>query len=454
MTCCKQPCLRKIIHNPPLSCHLSMLPIEVIADKLGIAGDRMMVLGPHMAKLPLDLLDGPSASPPGRLILVTAITPTRQGEGKTVVAIGLSQALEQLGRRAVVTLREPSLGPLLGMKGGGTGGGRSRVLPAERINLHFTGDFHAITAAHNLLAAAMDSHLYHGNELRLVPDTLSWPRAMDMDDRALRRITIGLGGLANGTPRDTGFIITAASEIMAILALSLSRTDLRRRLESIVIGYDENDRPVRAGELGITGAMMVLLNDAILPNLVQTTEGTPALVHAGPFANIAHGTSSVIAQSIGLRFAEFVVNEAGFGADLGAEKYFDIVMPASGITPSVVVLGATVRALAAHGAQPGEIGGVSAVERGLPNLARHIASLQQFRVPLVVAINRFTSDTDEELSVISDFCAAQGVACAAADVFNQGGAGAIDLAGKVIALATQARPESVTPLYPADLPLA
>jgi formate--tetrahydrofolate ligase len=430
-----------------------MLPIEVIADKLGIAGDRMRVLGPHMAKLPLDLLDGSSASPPGRLILVTAITPTRQGEGKTVVAIGLSQALEQLGRRAVVTLREPSLGPLLGMKGGGTGGGRSRVLPAERINLHFTGDFHAITAAHNLLAAAMDSHLYHGNELRLVPDTLSWPRAMDMDDRALRRITIGLGGLANGTPRDTGFIITAASEIMAILALSLSRTDLRRRLESIVIGYDENDRPVRAGELGITGAMMVLLNDAILPNLVQTTEGTPALVHAGPFANIAHGTSSVIAQSIGLRFAEFVVNEAGFGADLGAEKYFDIVMPASGITPSVVVLAATVRALAAHGAQPGEMGGVSAVERGLSNLARHIASLQKFRVPLVVAINRFASDTDEELSLISDFCAAQGVACAAADVFNQGGAGAIDLAGKVIALATQTRPESVTPLYPADLPL-
>jgi formate--tetrahydrofolate ligase len=430
-----------------------MLPIEVIAEKLGIARDHVFGLGPHISKLKLGLLDGTAASPPGQLVLVTAITPTRRGEGKTVVSIGLAQALERLGKKAVVTLREPSLGPLLGVKGGGTGGGRSKALPGERINLHFTGDFHAVTAAHNLLAAAIDSHLFHGNTLGLVPDTLCWPRTVDMDDRALRRIMIGLGGPGNGVPRETGFIITAASEIMAILALSMSRADLRRRLEAIVIGYDDRGRPVRASELRITGAMMVLLNDAILPNLVQTTEGTPALIHAGPFANIAHGTSSVIAQRIGLRFADFVVNESGFGADLGAEKYFDIVMPASGIKPSVVVLVATVRGLAAHGARPGENSGVSAIERGLPNLARHIEGLRKFHVPLVVAINQFTSDTAEELKVISDFCTAQGIESAAADVFDEGGAGALDLAEKVVALAMQARQETVTPLYPADLSL-
>ncbi len=430
-----------------------MLPIEAIAEKLGIAGDRILSFGPHMAKLPLELLDGPCASPPGKLIMVTAITPTAHGEGKTVVSIGLAQALERLGRRSVVTLRQPSLGPLFGVKGGAAGGGRSQVLPVERINLHFTGDFHAITSAHNLLAAAIEAHIFHGNELRLAAETIRWPRAMDMNDRALRRITAGQGGPSHGVPRESGFVITAASEIMAILALSRSRADLRRRLASIVIGSDESGRPVRAGELQVTGAMMALLNDAILPNLVQTTEGTPAIIHAGPFANIAHGTSSVIAQRMGLRFAEFVVNESGFGADLGAEKYFDIVMPASGLTPAVAVLVATVRALAAHGAGPGESAGVRAVGRGLANLERHLAGLKKFRVPVVVAINRFHHDTPEELKVISDFCAAQGVACAAADVFNQGGAGALDLAEKVAALAAQPLTEPVAPLYAPGLPL-
>jgi len=431
-----------------------MLPIEAVALKLGITGDRLLSHGPHMAKLPLDLLNGVSASPPGKLVMVTAITPTAYGEGKTVVSIGLAQALERLGRRAVVTLRQPSLGPLFGVKGGAAGGGRSQVLPVERINLHCTGDFHAITSAHNLLAAAIDAHIFHGNELQLVPETINWPRAMDMNDRALRRITTGLGGPSKGAPRESGFVITAASEIMAILALSSSRADLRRRLESIVIGCDESGRPVRAGELGITGAMMVLLNDAILPNLAQTSEGTPALLHAGPFANIAHGTSSVIAQSMGLRLAEFVVNESGFGSDLGAEKYFDIVMPSSGLRPSVAVLVTTVRALAAHGAQAGENGGPRAVARGLGNLERHLAGLRKFGVPVIVALNRFTADTAEELKVIFDFCAAQGVECSPADVFSEGGAGALDLAEKVATLAAQAREEKVKPLYSADRPLA
>jgi formate--tetrahydrofolate ligase len=410
--------------------------------------------GPHIAKLSLDLLDGAAASPPlGKLILVTAITPTRVGEGKTVVSIGLADAIERLGRKVVVTLREPSLGPLFGAKGGATGGSRAKVVPSESINLHFTGDFPAITAAHNLLAAAIDSHLHHGNELRLAVDRLCWPRAVDMNDRALRQIEIGLGGRNNGVPRTTGFVITAASEIMAILALSRSRAEMRRRLDEIVIGFDTSGRIVRPDDLKITGALMALLNNAILPNLVQTIEGTPALVHTGPFANIAHGTSSVLAQAMGMRLADFVVNEAGFGADLGAEKYFDIVMPASGLKPSAAVLIATVRALAEHGAQPGETGGSAAVARGLPNLARHLANLRKFHVPVVVAINRFVTDTPDQIKVISDFCATNSVECAVVDVFERGGAGALDLAAKATALAAGAKPDSIAPLYPPNFTL-
>lgn len=430
-----------------------MLPIQTVAAKLGIASEHLLLHGPHIAKLKLNLLDGVAASPPGKLILVTAITPTCHGEDKTVVSIGLAQAIEQLGRKVVVTLREPSLGPLFGSKGGATGGGRAKLVPSESINLHCTGDFPAITAAHNLLAAAIDSHLHHGNELHLAVDRISWPRAIDMNDRALRQVEVGLGGKNNGVPRTTGFVITAASEIMAILALSRSRAEMRRRLGEIVIGFDTDGRVVRPGDLQITGALMVLLNGAILPNLVQTIEGIPAIVHTGPFANIAHGTSSVLAQAMGLRFADFVVNEAGFGADLGAEKYFDIVMPASGITPSAVVLIATVRALAEHGAKPGEPAGAAAVARGLPNLACHLAGLAKFHVPVVVAINRFPADTQEEIQVISDFCSAHSVECAVADVFERGGAGALDLAAKAIALAANAKPGAVAPLYPADFTL-
>jgi formyltetrahydrofolate synthetase len=313
---------------------LPLLPITAIARKLGLRDDDYDQLGPQFAKLHLDLLRDPARPPRGKLILVTATTPTASGEGKTVTSIGLVQGLEHLGKKAIITSREPSLGPVFGMKGGAAGGGLSQIEPSEKVNLHFTGDFHAITSAHNLLAALIDAHLFHGNALNLDPANIWWPRAMDMNDRALRRISVEVDGKRDGANRNTGFVITAASEIMAILALAKDRADLRRRLAAIVIGATRNGNPVRAADLNATGAMMALLADAILPNLVQTTEGTPALVHAGPFGNIAHGTSSIIAQQIGLRLADYVVNECGFAADLGAEKYIDIVMGVSGVSPS------------------------------------------------------------------------------------------------------------------------
>ena len=431
----------------------TMLPIRQIADKLSLSDDHLVYYGAHTAKLKLDLLNDWPNKKKGRLIMVTAITPTSHGEGKTVVSIGLAQALARHGKKALATLREPSLGPVFGLKGGATGGGKAQVLPADRINLHFTGDFHAITTAHNLLAAAIDSHIHHGNELRIDVDNIFWPRTIDMNDRALRHIVVGLGGKANGVPRETGFVITAASEIMAILGLASSREDLRRRLDEIVIGYDLDSKVVRARDLKVTGAMMVLLGEAIMPNLVQTTENTPALVHTGPFANIAHGTSSIISQKMALTLADYVVNESGFGADLGAEKYFDIVMPSSGLRPSAAVLIATVRALIAHGvpadATPEE--GRRALERGLCNLAAHLENLRKFNVPVVVAINRFTTDTPEELEVIRSFCDEAGVASAITDVFAQGGAGAMELAEKIIKAADASHPEEVCPLYSAAL---
>jgi len=427
-----------------------MLPIREIADKLEIPDDYLDYYGKYIAKLKLDLLSQFKTPNQGKLILVTAMTPTRHGEGKTIVSIGLAQALEQSGKRATVTLREPSLGPVFGVKGGATGGGKSKVLPSEAINLHFTGDFHAVTAAHNLLAAMIDSHIHHGNDLRIDVDNLFWPRAIDINDRALRHIIVGLGGKANGVPRETGFVITAASEIMAILALANSRQDLRHRLSDMVIGFDLDGRILRAGDLKVTGAMMVLLNEAILPNLVQTSEHIPALVHAGPFANIAHGTSSVISQKMALKLADYVVNETGFGADLGAEKYLDIVMPASGIKPAIAVLVATVRALASQGALQDEpvSKDAAALRRGLNNLAKHIQNLRKFNLPFVVAINRFPSDTQAEIEWIQDFCRECGVETAIVEVFDEGGSGARDLASKVIALAETARPEEVHPLYP------
>jgi formate--tetrahydrofolate ligase len=433
----------------------SMLPIRTIAEKLQVPDEHLVYYGEHTAKIKLDLLTDETRPARGKLIMVTAMTPTSHGEGKTVVSIGLSQALARLGKQAIATLREPSLGPVFGLKGGATGGGQSQVLPADRINLHFTGDFHAITSAHNLLAAAIDSHLHFGNELRFDVDNIFWPRAMDMNDRALRHIIVGLGGKLNGVPRETGFVITAASEIMAIMGLAKSREDLRQRLDSIVIGLSLDGQPIRAGDLKVTGALLVLLNDAIMPNLAQTTEHVPALVHTGPFANIAHGTSSAISQLMGMKLADYVVNESGFGADLGAEKYFDIAMPNSGLKPSVAVLIATVRALAAHGSAPGvkDDFSLEAIQRGLPNLAKHLENLRKFNVPVVIALNRFTTDTPEQLAVIQQFCRAQQVESAIVNVFAEGGAGALELAEKVVAIAEYSHPEEVCPLYNATLSL-
>ncbi|MCC6393454.1 MAG: formate--tetrahydrofolate ligase [Bryobacterales bacterium] len=417
-------------------------PIRDIADQLDIAEDHLQYYGKFTAKLDLALLDG-NRPPRGKLILVTAITPTSHGEGKTVVSIGLAQGLARTGRRAVVTLREPSLGPVFGLKGGATGGGRSQVIPPEMINLHFNGDFHAVTSAHNLLAAMLDSHLHHGNALGIDVDNIFWPRALDMNDRALRHIIVGLGGKANGVPRETGFVITAASEVMAVLALAASREDLRRRLSDIVVGLTLDRKPVRAGDLKATGAMMVLLNEAVMPNLVQTTEHTPAIIHAGPFANIAHGTSSVIAQKMGLQLADWVINETGFAADLGAEKYMDLVMPSSGLKPSAAVLIASVRALEEQGA--------GSLTAGFANLDKHLDNLAAFGLPVVVALNRFASDSDEDLAIIRAHCRDRGVVGVEADVFARGGEGAVDLAEAVVNAASL--PGCPKPLYEAELPL-
>lgn len=416
-------------------------PIRNIAQQLGLSEDNFVYYGEHMAKLKLDLLTDETRPARGKLILVTAITPTKHGEGKTVVSVGLAQALARAGKKSLVTLREPSLGPVFGVKGGAAGGGRAQVLPAERINLHFTGDFHAVTTAHNLLAAALDAHIHHGNALRFDVDNIFWPRTMDMNDRALRHAVIGLGGKANGVPRETGFVITAASEVMAVLGLANSREDLRRRLDEIVLGYSLDGQLIRAGDLKVTGALLAVLNEAVMPNLVQTSEGTPALVHAGPFANIAHGTSSVISQLMALRLADYVVNESGFGADLGAEKYLDIVMPSSGIKPAAAVLIATIKALKAHGEAGANDEDCAALRRGLCNLERHLLNMRKFRVPVVVAINRFASDTPEEIAIVQNFCTEMNVKSALVDVFANGGEGGMDLAAKVISV-VEAHPES------------
>ncbi len=424
----------------------ALRPINEIADKLGIHEHFLEYYGKYTAKLRLEVLEGAPVRQ-GKLILVTAITPTSHGEGKTVVSIGLAQALDRTGRRAIATLREPSLGPVFGLKGGATGGGKSQVLPGESINLHFNGDFHAVTSAHNLLAAMIDAHIHHTNTLRIDVDNIFWPRTMDMNDRALRHVIVGLGGKLNGVPRETGFVITAASEVMAILALANSREDLRRRLGDIVIGFDLDGRALRAKDLQATGAMMVLLNEAIMPNLVQTTEHTPALVHAGPFANIAHGTSSIIAQKMGMRLADYVVNETGFGADLGAEKYFDVVMPSAGLRPSAAVLIASARALCEQG------GGTDAdaLRAGFVNLQRHIENMRKFGVPLVVAVNRFVSDPDEHIRLIGDFCRIMGVESAVVEAYDKGGEGAVDLADKVVAAADGADTSKVRSLYGPEL---
>jgi formate--tetrahydrofolate ligase len=420
-----------------------LLPIEQIAAKLNLPPDLYERRSALSAKLSLDLLQEPAAKL-GKLILVTATTPTASGEGKTVTSIGLVQGLAATGKRAIITSREPSLGPVFGMKGGAAGGGASQIEPAVQINLHFNGDFHAITSAHNLLAALIDAHLFHGNELDLDPAAISWPRALDMNDRALRNIIVSVTAAdkqRDGSNRATGFVITAASEIMAILALASGREDLRARLARIVIGANRSGDPITAAALGAVGPMMALLSEALLPNLAQTTEGTPALVHCGPFANIAHGTSSVISQQMGLRLADYVVNEVGFGSDLGFEKYMDLVMPSSGIKPAVAVLVTTVQSVRSQG--EGDL------EAGFANLEKHIGIVRGFHLPVVVAINRFPKDTPAELATLQQFCEARGAAFALSEAFAKGGEGAAALARKVVET-IEANPASQpAPLYSA-----
>lgn len=424
----------------------SLLPIQEIARKLAIPDQYFEQLGSQGGKVRLEFLADPAFKQRGKLIMITATTPTASGEGKTVTAIGLTQGLALLGKKVVITSREPSLGPVFGMKGGAAGGGLSQIEPAAKINLHFHGDFHAISSAHNLLAALIDAHLFHGNDLNLDPDRITWPRAMDMNDRALRRIAVSLDSKKDGGARKTGFVITAASEIMAIVALAKDRKDLRRRLDAIVIGVTREGKPVSARDLGATGGMMALLTDAILPNLVQTTDGTPAFVHAGPFGNIAHGTSSVISQQMALRLADYVVNEAGFAADLGGEKYVDIVMQQSGNTPAAAVLVTTVQSIRNQG--EGDL------ERGLPNLGRHIDNLKGFGIPTIAAINRFPKDTDADLKRLKDFCGEHGTPTALSEAFTKGAAGAKELAEKVVELIAKNPNPVICPAYQLDEPLA
>ncbi|MGH0036785.1 MAG: formate--tetrahydrofolate ligase [Myxococcota bacterium] len=425
-------------------------PLEEIASRLGLAPDEWQGWGGDVAKLELATLQRPRRRErPPRLVLVSAITPTPAGEGKTTTSVGLADALSREGESTCLALREPSLGPCMGVKGGAAGGGRSQVIPMERINLHFTGDFHAIGAAHNLLAAMLDNHLHFGNELDIDPRRVLWRRVIDMNDRALRNIVVGLGGPTESVPRETGFDITAASEVMAMLCLARSEEDLRARIARTLVAFDRSGAPVLADQLGATGAMMALLQDALRPNLVQTLEGTPALLHGGPFANIAHGCNSVLATSMAMHLADWTVTEAGFGFDLGAEKFFDIKCAGAGLDTAAVVLVATLRALKMHGgvrrselARPD----AAAVARGLPNLEKHIESIRTFGEPPVVAVNRFGADTEEEIAVVTGRCAELGVPCAVSDHHARGGEGAAPLARAVIEHAEQ-RSTPFHPLY-------
>ena len=423
----------------------ALLPIQAVARKLAIPDQYFEQLGAQSGKVKLDLLSDPAFKRRGKLILVTATTPTAAGEGKTVTAISLTQGLAHIGKKVVITSREPSLGPVFGMKGGAAGGGLAQIEPSAKINLHFNGDFHAIACAHNLLAALIDAHLFHGNELQLDPDQIAWPRTIDMNDRALRHITLSLDTKKEGGGRQSGFIITAASEIMAIVALAKDRKDLRKRLDSIVVGVNRNGKTVCAHDLAATGGMLALLNEAILPNLVQTTDGTPAFVHAGPFGNIAHGTSSAISQEMGLRLADYVVNECGFASDLGAEKYFDIVMRQSGIVPSAAVLVTTLRSIRTQG--EGDL------ERGVPHLGRHIDILRSFGVPIVVALNRMPDDSDSALQRLSTYCSERDIPCALSEGFAKGGPGAKDLAEKVVDRIVKNPSPVVHSLYSLEEPL-
>lgn len=419
-----------------------MLPITEVAAKLGIGEEDIELYGRYKAKLSMDLIKRVQDKPDGKLILVTAITPTPAGEGKSTTTVGLAQGLAKIGQKVIVALREPSLGPCMGIKGGAAGGGYSQVVPMEDINLHFTGDFHAITSAHMLLAAMLDNHIQQGNALNIDPRRIVWKRVVDMNDRELRNIVVGLGGKAHGVPRQDGFDITVASEVMAILCLATGLHDLKERLSKIIVAYDYSGNPITAGMLKAQGAMAALLKDAVKPNLVQTLENVPAIIHGGPFANIAHGCNSVMATKTALKLADYTITEAGFGADLGAEKFFDIKCRYAGLKPDAVVLVATVRALKMHGGVPKtELAtpDVEAVKRGIVNLEKHIENIKQYGLPLVVAINAFAQDTPEELEAIRSHCAAHGVNVALSEVFAKGGEGGVELAKEVVALATSGK---------------
>jgi len=429
--------------------------LDIAKEKLGIAPDNLEPYGHYKAKVSMDYVKSLQGKKNGKLILVTAITPTPAGEGKTTTTVGLTDALNHIGKKAMLCLREPSLGPSFGMKGGAAGGGYAQVVPMEDINLHFTGDFHAITSAHNLLSALIDNHIYWGNALGIDSRRVVWRRVMDMNDRALREIVCSLGGVANGYPREAGFDITVASEVMAIFCLAKNLDDLKERLGNIIVAYTRDRKPVRARDLKAHGAMAALLKEAIAPNLVQTLEGTPAFIHGGPFANIAHGCNSVLATTTALKLADYVVTEAGFGADLGGEKFIDIKCRKAGLTPDCVVLVATIRALKMHGGVKKEdlkSENLKALEAGMANLQRHVENMKKFGLPAVVSINRFSADTDAEIALVKEKCKALGVEALMADHWALGGAGAADVAKAVVKVIDEGK-SKLKFLYPDDMPL-
>jgi formate--tetrahydrofolate ligase len=459
-TAAKAPIAASQHANPKSDIEISQaaekrLIVDVAREKLGIGPEHLEPYGHYKAKVSMDFIKSLKDRPNGKLILVSAITPTPAGEGKTTTTVGLTDALNYIGKKAMLCLREPSLGPSFGMKGGAAGGGYAQVVPMEDINLHFTGDFHAITSANNLLAAMIDNHIYWGNALGIDQRRVTWRRVLDMNDRALRSIVSSLGGVANGFPREDGFDITVASEVMAIFCLASDLDDLKKRLSNIIVGYTRDRKPVRAGDLKAEGAMTALLKEALAPNLVQTLEGTPAFVHGGPFANIAHGCNSVLATTTALKLCDYVVTEAGFGADLGGEKFIDIKCRKTGLAPDCVVLVATIRALKMHGGVKKEdlkSENVKALGAGMANLARHVENVQKFGIVPVVSINRFSADTDAEIALVKDACKKLGVEAIMADHWAEGGKGAADVARAVLKIADSGK-SKLKLLYPDDMPL-
>ena len=438
-----------------ISQEATLFPVTKVAESAGIPADSLELYGKYKAKLSDEFLESLKEKPDGKLILVTAINPTPAGEGKTTTSIGMADAFHQLGKSVMLALREPSLGPCFGVKGGAAGGGYAQVVPMEELNLHFTGDFHAITSANNLLAAAIDNHIHHGNALGIDPTQIVWKRCMDMNDRALRSIVVGMGTKMDGPLRQDRFVITAASEIMAILCLAADREDLRTRLDRIVIGYNYQGEPVLAKDLEVTGSMMALLKEAISPNLIQSLEHTPALVHGGPFANIAHGCNSVRATKAALKIADYCITEAGFGADLGAEKFLDIKCRMAGLHPDAVVIVASVQALKYNGGIPKadlKKENVEALKKGIVNLEKHIENIRKFGVPAVVALNSFVTDTEAETKAVEEFCVSRGCAFSKATVWADGGKGGIDLAQKVMATIEE-KESRYAPIYPLEMPL-